>query len=334
MELETISVEKPRLEVKFSARDKAPETFEQDVLKGLSANPKYLQPKYLYDKIGSQLFEQICELPEYYPTRTEASILEKYNGEIADLSTEDTVLIELGSGSSTKTLLVIEAFLEEHGKLHYIPIDISKSILVDTANSLLKEYDNLRVTAMVSDYITALQALRQEDYSRKLILFLGSSIGNFNKQERERFLQETQKTMTEDDRILIGLDMLKDKSILEPAYDDSQGVTAQFTLNILRRINNELDGEFDLSKFKHKAFLNTEEHRIEAHIESLETQDIRIGQLDRTFHFENGETIHTESSYKFSPEDVQEMADHAGFKIEHVWFDDEKWFSLNLLQPA
>ena len=335
MELETIpTLTRPRLHVKISHQDKSPATFEQDVLAGLSSDPKWLMPKYFYDRIGSQLFEKICEQPEYYPTRTEYAILQEYSYKIGAEFKDDIVLIELGSGSSTKTRLLLETFLASQGDLHYVPIDISKNILVDSANTLLKNYDGLNVTAVVSDYITALKSLREKSDEQKLIIFLGSSIGNFDTEEREDFLLETRAAMNDQDRLLLGLDLLKDKGILESAYNDSHGVTAKFNLNMLTRINRELNGEFDPDFFNHKAFLNEEEHRIEMHLESTAGQSVRIGQIRRTFSFAKGETIHTENSHKFSQEDIEEMVDQSGFALQRQWYDQQRWFSLNLLQPV
>lgn len=323
-----------RLRVKISTRDKSVETFADDVYKGLSSHPKTLSPKYFYDRTGSKLFEDICELPEYYVTRTERTILKKYAQEIVNQTSNHTTLVELGSGNSSKTRLVIEALLKRSKKLHYIPIDFSKNILVESAKTLLRKYPGLKITAYVSDYHTALNALKQKNIERKLILFLGSSIGNFDKNEGINFLKKTRETMNGKDRLLIGMDLLKDKDILEPAYDDAQGVTANFNLNLLERINHQLQGDFDLTKFHHKAFFNESRDRVEMHIESTAKQNVTIGKLHQEFHFEKGETIHTESSYKYSMEQIKQLAEQGRFEVEKSWFDDKKWFSVNLLRPV
>lgn len=334
MELDTLPVTQHRLKVKISRRDKSNETFAKDVLNGLSSNPKSIPPKYFYDKIGSRLFEQICELPEYYPTRTEHKIIREYAGEIARFAQEDRVLIELGSGSSTKTRLIIEAFLDQNDGLHYIPIDISKSMLLESAKILLRKYPELEITALVSDYLTALNSLKKKKaMGSKLILFLGSSIGNFDRTEGLRFLCKVRETIHGQDRLLLGIDLLKDRKILEPAYDDAQGVTPDFNLNLLTRINRELDADFDLSKFRHKAFFNEKMGRMEMHLESTANQSVTIGQLSRTFIFERSETIHTENSYKYSLEQIRELAELSDFCVRHSWTDDKNWFSLNLLEP-
>ena len=333
MEIETLQTAKPRLAVHVAKRDKSVESFAGDVLTGLSSNPKWLHAKYFYDEIGSKLFEEICDLPEYYLTRAEHSILENYADEISLRPRSDTVLIELGSGSSLKTRLIIEAFLRRQGKLHYLPIDISKSMLVDSAKKLLKRYNKLKITALTADYITALKMLENKYRNRKLILFLGSSVGNFNEEEAETFFNQMRETVTAQDRLLLGMDLRKDKSILEAAYNDSQGVTAKFNLNILKRMNRELDANFDMDTFKHKAFFNEESSRIEMHLESLASQSVTIGKLERVFTFEKGETIHTENSYKYSLDHIKEMARQSNFNIQKSWYDDRKWFSLNLFQP-
>ncbi len=335
MELDTIeTLSHSRLKVKISHWDKSVESFADDVQKGLSSNPKTLPPKYFYDRVGSKLFEQICDLPEYYLTRTERAILNRYADDLAGFFNNRFTLVELGSGNSAKTRLIIEAFLKRFAELHYMPIDISRSILVETARLLLRDYENLKITALVSEYHTALEALQRQDMGEKLILFLGSNIGNFEREEAEYFLKKTRATMTEHDRLLMGIDLIKDKSILEPAYDDAQGVTAKFNLNLLVRINRELDGDFDLEKFRHKAFLNEKQSRIEIHIESTVPQMVTIGQLNRRFSFQKGETIHTENSYKYSMQQVHALASRTGFKVQKTWFDDKKWFSVNLFKPV
>jgi dimethylhistidine N-methyltransferase len=323
-----------RLKVRISRRDKSVESLAEDVSKGLSSKPKTLPPKYFYDTAGSKIFEQISDLPEYYLTRTEFAILNEYALEIANLLNKKIMLIELGSGNSVKTRLIIEAFLKRFERLHYMPIDISKSILIESAKSLLKDYEGLKITALVSEYHTALEALKRPNIGEKLILFLGSNIGNFEKQEAECFLKKTRATMTERDRLLMGIDLLKDKSILEPAYDDAEGVTANFNLNLLVRINRELAGNFDLNKFRHKVFFNQEQGRIEMHIESMAHQIVTLQDLNRGFTFERGETIHTENSYKYSMEQINTLASGTGFDVQKTWFDEKKWFSLNLLKPV
>ncbi|MFQ5770272.1 MAG: L-histidine N(alpha)-methyltransferase [bacterium] len=334
MELDTLTnLTQSRLKVKISRRDKSVESFAEDVERGLSSVPKTLPPKYFYDKRGSKIFEEICALPEYYPTRTESSILQKYATEIANLFDDRITLIELGSGNSVKTRLIIKAFLKRFKHLHYLPIDISKSILVESAKSLMKDYHRLKITAYVSEYHTALETLKYKNIGEKLILFLGSNIGNFEQREAEHFLKKTHAAMTENDRFLMGMDLKKDKSILEPAYNDARGVTAKFNLNLLVRINRELEGNFDLAKFQHKIIFDENLGRIEMHLESTARQIVTLRKINRDFKFERGETIHTENSYKYTMDQIKAMAIRNGFEVEKTWFDPQKWFSLNLLQP-
>ncbi len=334
MELDTLTnLTHSRLKVKISRRDKSVESLADDVMVGLRSVPKTLSPKYFYDKIGSKIFEEICELPEYYPTRTETAILQKYAKDIALMFDEKVTLIELGSGNSVKTRLIMEAFFKQFKRLHYLPIDISKSILVESSKLLMNDYPNLRITAYISDYHTALETLSGQEIDEKLILFLGSNIGNFEPEEADYFLKQTRATMTGNDSLLMGIDLMKDKSILEPAYNDAQGVTAKFNLNLLARINRELDGDFDVSKFRHKGLLNQRLGRIELHLESTESQIVTLNKLNHHFLFEKGETIHTENSYKFTLDQIKSLVIRNGFELQKSWFDDKRWFSLNLLQP-
>lgn len=334
MEFDTLTkVKHSRLKVKISRRDKSPESFAHDVLKGLSSNPKTLQPKYFYDEIGSELFEEISGLPEYYLTRTERAIIQRYAEEIAILAQKDFALIELGSGNSEKTRLLIEAFLQRNEKLHYIPVDISRSVLVESSKARLKQYHKLRITALASDYVTALNMLKKQNIAKKLIAFLGSTIGNFDEQGRLEFLKEIRQAMNPQDGLLLGVDLIKDKKIIEPAYNDSRGITAKFNLNMLKRMNRELDATFDMNKFRHKALFNEKLGRIEMHIESKIRQSVGIGILNRSFKFAKGETIHTENSYKFSIEQIKETAKACGFEVKHAWYDPNKWFGLNLWKP-
>ncbi|MFQ5675284.1 MAG: L-histidine N(alpha)-methyltransferase [bacterium] len=334
MEFDTLSkIQHSRLSVKVSRKDCSSEPFSRDVLVGLSSTPKTLPPKYFYDETGSRLFEDICELPEYYPTRTERAIIRRYAEEISILSQKDCALIELGSGSSAKTRLLIEAFLRRSEKLHYIPVDISKNILVESSKALLQDYEQLRITALASDYLTALRALKRQQIDKKLIAFLGSTIGNFDEKDRLEFLREIRESMNPQDRLLLGADLIKGRDILEPAYDDARGVTAKFNLNLLVRINRELDADFDLDLFRHKAFLNEDLGRIEMHLQSTAKQSVTIDKLGQSFKFARDETIHTENSYKFSKEQIKELARVCGFELKHSWYDENQWFSLNLLKP-
>lgn len=333
MELETIEkFTQSRFKVKISRMDKSVKSFAEDVREGLSTTPKFLPPKYFYDAEGSRLFEQICELPEYYVTRTEQAILEKHADEIVQHLPEEGSLIELGSGSSRKTRVLIEALLKKADSIHYMPVDISQTMVIDTSKVLINEYPELHITALVSDYFTALQYLRFENLSGKSIIFLGSNIGNFDLDEALQFLRKVCEAMQKQDKFLLGTDMQKEREILEAAYDDAQGITAHFNLNVLKRINRELGGNFDLNKFVHRAFYNTSLHRIEMHLQSLDNQTVYIEALNQTFRFKKDETIHTENSYKYSMDQIYRLADQAGLQVCESWFDEKRWFGLHLLE--
>ncbi len=334
-ELDTITdVSHPRLDVKISRKDKSLESLAEDVLAGLSATPKSLPPKYFYDATGSKLFEQICDLPEYYLTRTERDILERYAREIAECFEDDVTLVELGSGNSSKTRLLIEAFIKRFEWLHYLPVDISKSILLETAEDLVRAYPRLKITALVADYHTALDSLKGAEVGHKLILFLGSNIGNFEPDEAAHFLERTRASMNPEDRMLIGADLMKAPEVLIPAYDDARGVTARFNLNLLHRINSELGGDFNLDRFRHTIVLNREHGRIEMHLKSTARQAVTLARLRRRFQFERGETIHTENSYKFTLDGFRELVRRADLDIQTTWLDERRWFSVHLLRPA
>jgi len=315
-------------------------TFAQDVRRGLSSHPKHLSPKYFYDALGSQLFEAICHLPEYYLTKTERRILTDRRDAILDVvdghADGEHRLIELGSGSSTKTRLLIEAFLERQDTLHYLPVDISDSVLERSALELLQDYPDLRITALAADYTTALGALARDDDLRTgeeptLVTFLGSSIGNFEPPASRTLLTHVREVLKTGDSVLLGADLKKSEQLLTPAYNDELGVTAAFNLNLLVRINRELGGEFRLADFEHRAIYNHEWGRIEMRLISRRTHDVPIRELDMTVRFERGEYIHTENSYKFDPEQIRDLAVATGFGLKRSWFDEQQHFSVNLL---
>jgi L-histidine Nalpha-methyltransferase len=307
--------------------------FAQDVLAGLTAVPKRLPCRYFYDAQGSQLFEEICGLPEYYLTRAEREILTERSGEIAALFQVETVMVELGSGSAAKTRLLIEAFLNRYPRLSYMPVDISPSMLEESSRSLLADYPRLEITGIAATYEDGLARLQDETGRPKLILWLGSNVGNLDRAEATRFLCQVRRTMTARDRLLVGIDLRKERTTLERAYDDAQGVTARFNLNLLTRINQELGGRFDLDAFRHRAVYDEPLGRVEMHLESIRAQRVRIEQLDLEVAFTAGETIHTENSYKYSPVEISALAAGAALRVERQWFDAGRQFSLNLLAP-
>lgn len=298
---------------------------KEEVLNGLLATPKSLPPKLFYDEKGSELFEHITQLPEYYLTKSEMSILEKHRQEFMHLFGSQAVLIELGSGSSEKLEIILH---DQSEQLHtYMPIDISKSMLTDSANRLAQRYPSLNIVAVCADYaqLKGLPGLDPE--MRKVVFYPGSTIGNMNPVEAGRFLGGVGQLLEVGDGLLIGVDLRKDVHILESAYDDQQGVTAAFNLNVLQRINRELGADFQSEQFEHKAFYNLVENRIEMHLRSKQEQQIKIA--GHTISFEEGETIHTENSYKYDVRSFHHMLSTSGFDPVQVWMDDQELFSVH-----
>ena len=319
--------------------------FAIDVAAGLSGKKKFLPFRYFYDRAGSELFEQICLQQEYYPTWTEGTILAECSQRVAELlmnDDDDISVIELGSGSSTKTRILLKQIMTRINRVVYFPIDISHAILQETAANLTSEL-GIDVIAVPADYNKgigqATKIIKDDDSSivqkKKLVLFLGSSIGNFEPGEAASFLSMIREWMEEGDMLLVGFDLHKDKRVLDAAYNDKKGITARFNLNLLERINNELEGQFDLDKFAHMAFYNEQLHRIEMHLVSKEDQDVYIGgAIGRSFHFERGETIHTENSYKYDMRQIKDIARASGFTLKELFMDRKKWFCLSLLSPS
>lgn len=327
----------------------------EDVRKGLTSPQKRFLPKYFYDELGSQLFEAICLLPEYYLTRAEDEILRNYADEIVASVEGKKTLLEMGSGSASKTRLIIEALLREQDELLFMPLDISATALDSSSRILLQSYPRLRIEAYAADYFAGMAELtksesrktalaevtwankpfrqsgREPDRRRTLALFLGSNISNFDTEEALRFLKAMRGVLHKGDGLLLGADLKKDRATLEAAYNDALGVTSAFNLNVLARINRELGGNFDLHKFKHHAFYNEDEGRIEIYIQSVENQRVRIEQLDLEVEFAEGELIHTENSYKFDAAGIDALANESGFVRTRTWLDSEGRFSSNLL---
>jgi dimethylhistidine N-methyltransferase len=319
-----------RLVIHNLVRAEAQSSLAEDVRLGLSGEPKRLFPKYFYDELGSQLFEAICLLPEYYLTRAENEILARSADEIVSAVEGQRTLLELGSGSASKTRCIIEALLRQQDDLLYIPVDISASALETSSRVLLQSYPRLRIRAYASDYYDGFTALRREDRGRTLALFLGSNIGNFDADETHTFLRALRGVLQEGDALLLGADLRKRADILEAAYDDALGVTAAFNLNLLARINRELDADFNLRAFKHYVRYDEDLGRIEVYIESLRAQAVRLRKLDLDIHLAAGERIHTENSYKYDLEGLSRLASETGFTRTHTWLDKAERFSSNL----
>ena len=302
-----------------------------DVRKGLTTSPKRFLPKYFYDELGSQLFDAICLLPEYYLTRAENEILHRYADEIAAAVEGQKTLVEMGSGSASKTRLVIEALLREQNELLFIPVDISATALESGSRILLQSYPRLRIEAYAADYFSGMAELAKKRRGRTLALFLGSNISNFDPEEAIRFLKAMRSVLTTSDALLLGADLKKERHILEAAYNDALGVTSAFNLNVLARINRELGGNFELRAFRHHAFFNDAFGRIEIYIESLLNQRVKIAKLDLEVEFSVGELIHTENSYKYDQAGIEELAATCGFERTRTWLDSQQRFSSNLL---
>ena len=307
------------------------EAFREDVLTGLTASEKHLSCQFFYDSHGSELFEAICDLPEYYLTRAESEILEAHANDIVSAAPKDVSLVELGSGSATKTRLFIEALLKRQGQLQYIPVDISRTALEESSRDLVEKYSELSILGVSAEYQEGLGIAQEKVTGPRFILWLGSSIGNLDRDAAVAFLGDIQKTMTVQDQLLVGIDLRKDGDILEVAYDDSQGVTAEFNLNLLRRINEEFGGQFDLEGFEHQALYDETLGRVEMHLLSKVDQKVILADLDKTISFTAGEIIHTENSYKYSTEEINMLFARAGLKLKRQWFDEEVRFSLNLV---
>ncbi len=297
-----------------------------DVRQGLCASPRRLPPKLFYDAEGSRLFEQITETPEYYPTRTERGIFQRFAADMAAQAGNNLTLVELGAGSARKTRLLIEAVLRRQLRLDFYPVDVSPAALHGAATRLNGDFSGLRVIPIAADYSQHLPRLNDLP-GRKLVLFLGSSIGNFEPAETVEFLTRLRNSLAPGDALLLGFDMIKDGATLHAAYNDRQGVTALFNKNILARINRELGGQFDLDSFDHVAFWNEPASRIEMHLESRVEQTVWVQGLERAFHFARGERIHTENSYKYSSESISTLLQQGGLKLEKTWTDPQGWFS-------
>jgi len=302
-------------------------SFSDDVKAGLTSKNKYLLPKYFYDKKGSDLFEKICETEEYYPTRTEKNILKNLSGIISERNSDKKLLVELGSGSSVKTEFLIDSFLKDKGYLLYVPVDVS-DIIIDSSENLTAKYPGLYIEAVISFYEEGMDLIVSREGSSKLILFLGSSIGNFSGEERISFMKMLGRYMNESDRLLIGFDLIKDKEVLESAYNDSRGYTAQFNLNLLHRINSELEANFDTDEFEHLAFFNEKESRIEMHLKARSEMTVEINGIKEKIFFKKEEMIHTENSYKFNYEMIKELADNSGLEFSDHYTDEREFFSL------
>jgi len=321
-----------RLIIHDLARHNSHAEFAEDVRRGLSSTPKQLFPKYLYDSLGSRLFDAICHVDEYYPTRAENEILTRHSDEIVASIPDCRTLIELGSGSADKTRNIIEALLRNQTELVFIPVDISASALEKSSRALLAAYPALRIEAYAADYLEGLAAMQPLAPGPALMLFLGSNIGNFEKADALTFLQAIRRMLRPGDALLLGADLKKDRATLEAAYNDALGVTRAFIVNELARINRELGGNFDLWAFGLRSVYNEAAGCVEVFLESLRPQSVTISGLEMSLTFAAGEWIHMEHSYKFDIDGLSKMGLESGFRLERTWLDEGQRFSSNLFR--
>lgn len=318
-----------RTALRYSARHEAAasESFAEHVVHGLSDSPKWLSAKFFYDAAGSDLFEQITELPEYYPTRTELSILNRYAGEMAGFVPLSAALVEFGTGSTKKARILIEASPQ---LATYVPVDISAEFLAREVAAVRRDIPWIAVLPVVADFTRDFDLPAQIRSRPRVGFFPGSTIGNFEPEDAAEFLRQAGRVLGNGSTMIIGIDLIKDKAVLNAAYDDAAGVTARFNLNVLVRMNRELGGDFDLSAFGHRAFYSVENHRVEMHLESLRNQTVHVA--GHTFDFRKGETIHTENSYKYTVESFRALAESAGWRPVGVWTDEDRLFSIHALK--
>ena len=323
-----------RLQINYLLDAKATaQSDARDLARGLDDKPKSIPAWYFYDAKGSQLFEEICQLPEYYPTRTEASILKQYAPAIAHQTRVNT-LVELGSGSSTKTRYLLDAYQSSDAFFYYQPVDVSGSILQESARDLLADYPKLKIQGQVATYTQALQQLGSQISEPKLVAFLGSSIGNFDPTQCDRFITQVTTALNSGDFFLLGIDLQKPVNVLEAAYNDTQGITAAFNLNMLEHLNYRYEGNFDTDLFTHQAVYNLTQQQIEMYLVSQETQTITLKDLGLTVKVSQGEKILTEISRKFDLQQMQQYLSQYNLDLIQAYTDKQQWFGLLLLKFA
>jgi L-histidine Nalpha-methyltransferase len=304
----------------------AESSLAEDVRRGLTAAPKRLPCKYFYDAAGLALYEQITRLPEYYLPRVETDILAHHATGILAHCPPPLTLVELGNGSSIKTRRLIEPCLARQGELTYYAVDLAAEALMQAAGALLRDYAALRFVGLAGEFSDGLDFLARASGPPRLVVFLGSTIGNLDEREIAAFFRAVRRCLRPQDRMLLGFDLRKDPAILVPAYDDAQGVTAAFNLNLLVRVNRELGANFDVTAFQHQAHFNEPRSRIEMHLVSTKAQTVRLRALDLEIGFEAGESIHTENCYKHSWPDMQALLKGQGFRVLAAFFDPRQWF--------
>src|SRR6185295_16358141 len=315
--------------LRYSARHEAAasDSFADHVINGLTDNPKWLSAKYFYDAAGSELFEEITRLPEYYPTRTELKILASNARAMSAYIPLAAALVEFGTGSTKKARILLNAAPQIAA---YVPVDISPEFLAQEAAAARRDMPKVAVLPVAADFTRDFDLPAQIRNRPRVGFFPGSTIGNFEPQDAAEFLRQAGRILGAGATMIVGVDLIKDEAVLNAAYDDAAGVTAKFNLNVLARMNRELGGNFDLASFRHRAFYNVENHRIEMHLESLKSQSVTVA--GRTFEFRKGETIHTENSYKYTVESFRALAQTAGWRPMATWTDERGYFSMHALK--
>jgi len=318
-----------RSALRYSARHEAAasESFADHVVAGLGEEQKWLSAKYFYDAAGSALFEQITRLPEYYPTRTELTILHDHARDMSGYIPLSAALVEFGTGSTKKARILIDAAPQLAA---YVPVDISAEFLNQEAAAVRRDLPWLAVLPVAADFTRDFDLPPQIRTRPRVGFFPGSTIGNFEPEDAAEFLRQAGRILGAGASMIVGVDRIKDTAVLNAAYDDAAGITAKFNLNVLARMNRELGGNFDLSAFRHRAFYNIGNHRIEMHLESLQAQSVTVA--GRTFEFRKGETIHTENSYKYTVESFRALAEKAGWRPMATWTDENDYFAIHALK--
>jgi L-histidine Nalpha-methyltransferase len=304
-----------------------------DVLDGLTATPKWLPPRLFYDARGSELFEEITRLPEYYLTRAEREIFETHADEIVAHAGQNLSVIELGAGTANKTQVLLRALARRQQRITYIPVDVSHSALTQCAEDLAEKLPQVKVEPIVADYTQGVARMKSVR-GRKLVMYIGSSIGNFEPDEAASILSRVREGLQPGDGLLLGVDIAKSPEVMLPAYDDAQGVTAEFNKNMLHRLNRELGADFDLERFSHLAVWNASKSRIEMHLKSLCEQHVTFATLGLSIHFADRETIHTENSYKFTRDMTSELFARSGFTLAQSWTDAQQRFAEHLARAT
>jgi L-histidine N-alpha-methyltransferase len=321
----------PRLRMDVVRRESAYATLADDIRAGLSHPQKWIPTKYLYDDRGSKLFDAICDLPEYYPTRTEHALLREVGDEVVG-RTEPADVVEFGSGTSRKTRTLLDALQRTGAGVRYVPMDVNEWIVRRTSTLLLRDYADLRIHGIIGDYSRDLD--RIPEGKNRLVLFLGSTIGNLTPKATAAFLAAVRARLNETDYLLLGVDLVKPIDVLEAAYNDSAGVTEAFSRNVLSVLNRELDADFDLERFAHIAYFNDNASQIEIFLESLEAQEVSFGKIDLRVRFAKGERIHTEISRKFTHAAVESALRETGYTLERWYTPANGYFGLALARAS